>query len=121
MKAETLNERNNVFLKRKELQLSLQHDNASTPSKAALQELLAKQLGEKKEKIDIRAIYSDKGRARSLSKVFVWEEPPKKAEKKEEAKQEQKEEEAAQQEEGKGEKKEEGKKNEETVKEQKKE
>lgn len=79
MKLEILNENQNNVLRRKELQVAIAHDNEPTPSKAALQELLAKQFGHEKEKIDIRSVYSDKGKARSLSKIFVWEAlPPKK-------------------------------------------
>lgn len=91
MKLEILNENQNNVLRRKELQVAIDHENEPTPSKAALQELISKQLEHNKEKIDVRSIYSDKGRARSLSKIFVWEEPPPKKmkeEKKVEAKEE---------------------------------
>lgn len=82
MKLEILSEKQNPFLKRKELQAALEHENEPTPSRAALQELVAKQFNEPAEKVDVRTVYSDRGRSRSLSKIFVWEEPPKKKEKK---------------------------------------
>lgn len=92
MKLEILSEKQNIFLKRKEMQVAVDHSNEATPSKAALQELVAKQFSEPAERVDVRTVYSDRGRPLSLSKIFVWEEPPKKAakEKKGEAKEEQK-------------------------------
>lgn len=86
MKAEVLSEKKNAFLRRKELQVAIAHESEPTPAKAGLQEVLAKQLGESAEKIDVRNIYSDHGRSRSLSRVFIWEEPPKKVEKKKDQK-----------------------------------
>ncbi len=88
MKTEILSEKQNIFLRRKELQVAIEHENEPTPSKAALQELIVRQLNEVSEKIDVRSVYSDKGQARSLAKIFIWEEPPKKKEKKQEKKEE---------------------------------
>ena len=54
--------------------IEIDHSAASTPSKAALQQLLSKELKEELEKIDIRTIYSGHGLAKAESKVFVWHE-----------------------------------------------
>ncbi len=93
MKMNIASERHNPYMRRKELLLTIEHDAESTPNKAAVLELLAKQLSIEKEKIEIIDIISETGMAKSRSSVFVWEEVPvkkiKKAEApKEEAKQE---------------------------------
>ncbi len=74
MKFEVADERNNIYLKRKELDVKIDHMGEATPMKAALQQLLAKQLNKDVEHIDIVNIFSDKGRALAASKVYVWDE-----------------------------------------------
>ena len=83
-------------MRRKELVLTIEHYAESTPNKAAVLELLAKQLSAEKEKIEIIDIVSETGLAKSRSSVFLWEEVPvkkikKSAEKAEAPKEEQKE------------------------------
>ena len=74
MKFEIAKEENNAYLKRKELDVQIDHIGEPTPTKAALQQLLAKQLNKTVEHIDIVNVFSDKGRALAKSKVYVWEE-----------------------------------------------
>lgn len=74
MKVEIAKEENNAYLKRKELDVRIDHIGEPTPTKAALQQLLAKQLNKAVEHIDIVNIFSDKGRALAKSKIYVWEE-----------------------------------------------
>jgi len=71
-----VSEKHNPFLKRKEIMLSIEHSAESTPSKAAVQELLAKQLSADKEKIEIIDIISETGLPRSRLFVYLWEEVP---------------------------------------------
>ncbi|MBI2075854.1 MAG: hypothetical protein HYT72_01230 [Candidatus Aenigmarchaeota archaeon] len=74
MKFEITAEKVNPYLKRKELQVGIDHSSESTPSKAALQQLLAKELRKEIGHVDIRDVFSDKGRANAKARVFVWEE-----------------------------------------------
>lgn len=74
MKISIINERENPFLKRKEIYIEINHSDKSTPAKAALQALLSKEFKKEVEHIDIRNIFSDYGKAKSKAKVFLWEE-----------------------------------------------
>ncbi len=89
MKMNIANEKQNPYMRRKEIILEIDHEAESTPSKAAIQELLAKQISADKEKVEIIDIVSETGRAKSKSIVFVWEEVQKKKEKKKEVEQKQ--------------------------------
>ena len=75
MKLAIKNEKNNPYLRRKELEVGIDHTSESTPSKAAIQQLLSKELRKEIEHIDIRDIFSGKGIANAKARVFVWEEP----------------------------------------------
>ena len=98
MKISITNEKQNPFLKRKELNIYIEHEGEATPSGAALEIMIEKELAHPREKIYIQHIFSETGRTASKASVFVWDEkkPEKKAKrgeaKKEEAKQEKKEE-----------------------------
>ncbi len=81
-----VSEKHNPHLKRKEIVVDIEHGAESTPSKAVVHELIAKQLSADKEKIEIIDILSEKGLAKSKSKILIWEEVPKKKEKIEEQK-----------------------------------
>ena len=71
-----IGEKQNPHMRRKELLLTIEHDAESTPSKAVVLELLAKQLSADKEKIEIIDIVSETGLAKSRLSVFLWEEVP---------------------------------------------
>jgi small subunit ribosomal protein S24e len=96
MKLSVTNERDNPLLKRKELQIEIDHDASATPSKAAVQQLIAKEFNKAVENVDIRNIFSGSGISSSKANVFLWEEKKvedlskavKKKETKEEAKEE---------------------------------
>ncbi len=75
MKFDIAGEKVNVYMKRKELDVRIDHAGEMTPSKASLQQLLAKQMNKAVEHIDIVDIFSDKGRALAKARVYVWEEP----------------------------------------------
>lgn len=73
MKVKIVEKKHNPLLKREELLLHLDHDGASSPSKAALCEFLAKDLGKDAGSIEIRDIYTAKGAPNAKSHVFIWE------------------------------------------------
>lgn len=74
MKLEVRKEKHNPHMKRKELEMEIAHENEATPTRAALQQLVAKQLGHSAESTDVRGIYTQGGAAVSRAKVFVWAE-----------------------------------------------
>jgi len=91
MKIETRIEKENPFLNRKELEYIIEHASEKTPSKAALQQFLAKELGVDIEKVDIRKIFTLPGFQKSKCIAFIWNDKKvpdlsKPAEKKEEIK-----------------------------------
>ena len=101
MKTTIKDQKDNPFLKRKEILIEIDHSSSPTPSKAALQQLIAKELKETAEKVDVRSIYSGQGLAKANAKIFVWhdkkvkdlskKEEPKEEPKKEAPKEEKKE------------------------------
>ncbi len=74
MKFNIESEKNNVYLKRKELVVKIDHTSESTPSMASLQQLMAKETKKEVEQIEVKDIFSEKGRAHAKSRVFVWDE-----------------------------------------------
>ncbi|MFH0949441.1 MAG: hypothetical protein V1802_03050 [Candidatus Aenigmatarchaeota archaeon] len=74
MKISIESEKENPFLKRKELILAVSHEKSATPSRSTFQQLIVEQLGFENEKIDIINIFSHPGLSSSYSKVFVWHE-----------------------------------------------
>jgi ribosomal protein S24E len=74
MKINVINEKYNPFLKRKELEVSIEHETASTPSKAALQVLVSQEMKKPVEHIEIVNIYSSHGKPTSVSSIFLWDE-----------------------------------------------
>jgi ribosomal protein S24E len=73
MKIEIESKKENPFLKRTELKVNIDHTSNSTPSKAALQQILSKELNKDPEYIEVRNIFSVHGIAASTSQVFVWQ------------------------------------------------
>jgi len=72
MKLKVDKEKENPFLGRKELVVSIEHTGEKTPTRAAVQTLLAKELGAQQDKIEIRKIFSVKGKSESTALVNVW-------------------------------------------------
>ena len=75
MKPVIVNEAINPYMKRKELVLSVDHFGGATPSIAGVQKLISDELGVQPEQVDIKNIFSYRGKAASKVKVFIWEEP----------------------------------------------
>lgn len=73
MNVKIVEKKHNPLLKREELDIRIDHTGHSSPTKAALCEFLAKDLGKDAGKIEIRDIYTDKGAPTAKSRVFIWE------------------------------------------------
>lgn len=74
MKIDIKEEKENPFMKRKEIWLNIDHSTAATPTKAALQQLVSKQFSHELTKTDVRQIFTETGMAKSRAKVFIWTE-----------------------------------------------
>lgn len=74
MKVNFTKEKGNEIFGRKELELDIEHPEASTPSKAALQQYVAKEKGKEPECIEVMSILSGKGNSASKSVVYIWNE-----------------------------------------------
>jgi ribosomal protein S24E len=73
MKFNIVSEKENPMMKRRELNVSIEHGSAATPSKATVQQHLAKELSKELEFIEVKDIFSDNGESGSKARVFVWE------------------------------------------------
>ena len=73
MKFTIVSERNNPHMKRRQLMLAVDHVGGATPSMPGLQTVLSKEFSIEPEKIEIKSIYSLKGRSQSKASVFIWE------------------------------------------------
>lgn len=76
MKIDVVEDKNNVFLKRKELKLVLSHPNISTPSKQELVKELASQHKVEEDHIVIDYIFTKRGIGESEARVKIYEEKP---------------------------------------------
>lgn len=74
MEIEVIEEKNNVFLKRKELKIKVKHEGAPTPKKQELIKELATKFSLPEDRISIDYIFGQKGKAECLAKVKVYEE-----------------------------------------------
>lgn len=77
MDIEVVNEKDNIFFKRKELELKLKHPKAATPSKQELKKELVKKYKVEEDHIIIDYIFSKKGINESKAKVKIYKEKPK--------------------------------------------
>jgi len=74
MQLKTSSEKENPYMKRKELVVAVDHSGAATPSNAAVQQMLAQEQGVEPEQVDIKGIYTLVGRQSSRAIIFVWQE-----------------------------------------------
>lgn len=74
MKIDIVKEKENALLGRKEIRFEIDHPEESTPSKAAVQQLAAKQLEAEAGRVDVRHIFSGTGVSKSNASVFLWNE-----------------------------------------------
>jgi len=77
MDFEVLEEKENVFFGRKELQLSIKHPKLATPKKQELVKELSEKYSVPEEQVIIDFIFSKKGIAESIAKVKIYKEKPK--------------------------------------------
>ncbi|HLE07487.1 MAG TPA: hypothetical protein VI933_02585 [archaeon] len=87
MKFEISNQKENPFLKRKELELAVDYEGGPAASKAAVSEFLQRNFSAAAESIEIVNIFSEHGAARGKARARIWEgkAPEKKVKKKAEA------------------------------------
>lgn len=71
MEMEILKEKENPFLKRKEVLIRVFHPGSPTPSKEKAREMIASKFSCEKEKIDIVYIFSDTGIASTKIKFYI--------------------------------------------------
>ncbi|MAH42511.1 hypothetical protein CL614_02180 [archaeon] len=74
MKIEIKNEKQNPFLKRIELNIDIDHTEEATPSKAALQQWVAKEKKKDVISVEVIDIFSDTGKNTAVAQVFLWDE-----------------------------------------------
>lgn len=77
MEIEIIEEKDNIFFKRKELRLKLKHPKTSTPSKQEFTKELAAKYKAGEECIVIDYIFTKKGLGESEAKVKIYKEKPK--------------------------------------------
>ena len=74
MKIEVKGENYNRLMKRRELDVFIDHIEESTPAMAAVQQLLAKQIGVAAVNTEIKKVMTSKGLSVSACRAFVWDE-----------------------------------------------
>ncbi len=84
MKTNVEGEKYNRFLKRKELDIVVEHPHEQTPSMAALQKLIAKEQNVEAEKVEVIEAKTHTGSTKTKCLVFIWDEKKTKSEAKDE-------------------------------------
>jgi small subunit ribosomal protein S24e len=74
MKTEIKQQKNNPYLKRKELVVEIENPEESTPSKIAIQQAISKAVNKPVEHIEIIDIMQGKGVSKALARINVWDE-----------------------------------------------
>jgi len=77
MKIEIIEEKDNPFLKRRDLMIMIDHAGQPTPKKDDLVKFLAEKYKVENEKVEVVYIFSETGIARSKAKARIWKEKPK--------------------------------------------
>lgn len=90
MDFDVLEEKENVFFARKELQLSIKHPKLATPKKQELVKELSEKYSVPEDQVVVDFIFSKKGLNESVAKVKIYKERPKIKQKKEEKPKEEK-------------------------------
>ena len=70
---EVLEEKDNIFLNRKELLLKIPHRNAPTPSREEVKKMVIEKYNVDERNIDLKYIFSQKNRDYAIAKVFLKE------------------------------------------------
>ena len=74
MKIDVMEKRNNPFMKRIDLMLSIDHTGKPTPRKDELVKTIAEKFKSVPEKVEIVYIFTETGKARSKAKARIWKE-----------------------------------------------
>lgn len=74
MKINIINAKENKLLKRKEIVGVIEHQGEATPSKAAVQQYLAKKKKLKPKHVEIKKIFSPSGSINSKLLAYIWKE-----------------------------------------------
>ena len=74
MKIHILKEKKNPFLKRHELVVDIEHHGQHTPSKAAVQQHIAKEKNKDVTSVEVVDINSHAGKDNAISNVLIWDE-----------------------------------------------
>ena len=74
MKLEVKGENYNRLMKRRELEVFIDHTEEPTPAMAAVQQLLAAELGVAAVNTEIKEVMTSKGIPVSSCRAFVWDE-----------------------------------------------
>ena len=72
MKIKIINIKENLLMKRKELQGIIEHDGMPTPSRASVQKYLAKEIKANEKHVDVRKIFSAVGKDDAKLIAFIW-------------------------------------------------
>ena len=73
MKITITNVKKNPLMKRKVLLGVIEHDGMPTPSKASVQKFLAKEQKVKENHVDVRKIFSARGREDAKLMAYIWD------------------------------------------------
>lgn len=73
MKIVIVDEKNNPHMARREIIIYIDHVAGSTPSRAAIQQFVAKDFGVGVERVEVKNIFSSVGKQQSRAKIFVWD------------------------------------------------
>ena len=73
MKHQTLDEKHNALLKRKEILIKLDYEGKATPSKEQIKEIIAKEFNSPVENIEVSKILSEIGRTAGKAWIKIWE------------------------------------------------
>jgi ribosomal protein S24E len=74
MKISIFKEKENPYMKRKEVVASVEHTTGATPSRASLQQTLAQEWNVAPEQVDVKGIFTRVGKQASRIKIHVWQE-----------------------------------------------
>jgi len=74
MKMDVVEKKENPFLKRIDLMLSIDHTRKATPKRDELEKMIADKFKSVPEKVEIVYIFSEAGLAKSKVKARVWKE-----------------------------------------------
>jgi len=86
MNYEMVEEKDNLFLKRKELKIIIKHPKQATPKKDEIVSELSEKYKKEKDCVIVDYIFTKKGLNESLARVKIYEEKPKKKERPKEVK-----------------------------------